>query len=53
MCLQRQPARMSELRDNGSKILDMLGSRDLKVTIWRGTGGVGKWGWGEGNVGDD
>jgi len=34
----------------------MQGSGDLKATMWRGTGGIGKWRWvegGEGNAGDD
>jgi len=54
--LQRRPARMSELRDSSSKILDVQGSRDLKATMWRGTSGVGKCRWddsGEGDAGDD
>ena len=45
MRLQRWPARMSELRDGSSKILDVQGSRDLKATTWRGTSGVGKCRW--------
>jgi len=56
MCLQRRPARMSELRDSSSKILDMQGSGDLKGMTWRGTSGIGKCRWddgGKGNVDDD
>jgi len=47
---------MSESRDGSSKILDMQGSGDLKVTTWRGTSGIGKCRWddsGEGDVDDD
>jgi len=54
--LQRRPARMSESRDGGSKILDVQGSGDLKAMTWRGTSGVGKCRWddgGEGDAGDD
>jgi len=56
MRLQRWPARISKLRDSGSKILDVQGSRDLKAMTWRGTSGVGKCRWddsGEGDAGDD
>jgi len=43
---------MSELRDGGSKILDMQGSGDLKVMMWRGTSGVGKCRWDDSSKGD-
>jgi len=54
--LQRRPARVSKLRDDSSKILDVQGSGDLKAMTWRGTSGVGKCRWddsGEGDAGDD